>query len=159
MKATVVDGLEVGTGLPSLTVRFSRERLVRYAGASTDSDGVIANATYDWDFGDGSPVLQDGGPTPSHTFATAGDKTVTLTITDDEGCSTETVFTGQTASCSGNPLASITVPIKVLNPTGPKLQVRGSKRQRLRRVVVRARCPQCGKTPSIHFRLQARVVN
>jgi acyl dehydratase len=40
MKATVVDGLEVGTGLPSLTVRFSRERLVRYAGASTDFNPI-----------------------------------------------------------------------------------------------------------------------
>jgi acyl dehydratase len=40
MKATVVDGLVVGTGLPSLTVRFSRERLVRYAGASTDFNPI-----------------------------------------------------------------------------------------------------------------------
>ena len=29
MKATVAEGLEVGTQLPSLTVRFTRERLVR----------------------------------------------------------------------------------------------------------------------------------
>jgi acyl dehydratase len=40
MKATVVDGLEVGTDLPSLTVRFTRERLVRYAGASTDFNPI-----------------------------------------------------------------------------------------------------------------------
>ncbi|MFL6045633.1 MAG: MaoC/PaaZ C-terminal domain-containing protein [Propionibacteriaceae bacterium] len=40
MKATVVDGLEVGTELPSLTVRFTRERLVRYAGASTDFNPI-----------------------------------------------------------------------------------------------------------------------
>lgn len=40
MKATVIDGLEVGTRLPSLTVRFSRERLVRYAGASTDFNPI-----------------------------------------------------------------------------------------------------------------------
>ena len=40
MKATVVDGLEIGTDLPSLTVRFTRERLVRYAGASTDFNPI-----------------------------------------------------------------------------------------------------------------------
>jgi acyl dehydratase len=40
VKATVVDGLEIGTRLPSLTVRFTRERLVRYAGASTDFNPI-----------------------------------------------------------------------------------------------------------------------
>src|SRR5262249_8217186 len=56
--------------------------------------------------------------------------------------STETVFPGQTVSCHGNPLAAITIPIKVVNPTGPKLQVSGRDHQWMRRVVVRARCPQ-----------------
>ena len=46
MKATVVDGLVVGTGLPSLTVRFSRERLVRYAGASTDFDAMNTSQSF-----------------------------------------------------------------------------------------------------------------
>jgi acyl dehydratase len=40
VKATVVDGVEIGTGLPALTVRFTRERLVRYAGASTDFNPI-----------------------------------------------------------------------------------------------------------------------
>jgi acyl dehydratase len=40
MKATVAEALEVGTQLPSLTVRFTRERLVRYAGASTDFNPI-----------------------------------------------------------------------------------------------------------------------
>lgn len=40
MKATVVEGVEVGTQLPSLAVRFTRERLVRYAGASTDFNPI-----------------------------------------------------------------------------------------------------------------------
>jgi acyl dehydratase len=40
MKATVVDGVEIGTNLPSLSVRFTRERLVRYAGASTDFNPI-----------------------------------------------------------------------------------------------------------------------
>jgi acyl dehydratase len=40
MKATVVDGVEIGTDLPSLSVRFTRDRLVRYAGASTDFNPI-----------------------------------------------------------------------------------------------------------------------
>jgi acyl dehydratase len=40
MKATVAEAVEIGTRLPSLSVRFSRERLVRYAGASTDFNPI-----------------------------------------------------------------------------------------------------------------------
>ena len=40
MKATVAEAVEVGTQLPSLSVRFTRERLVRYAGASTDFNPI-----------------------------------------------------------------------------------------------------------------------
>jgi acyl dehydratase len=40
VKATVVEGVEVGTQLPSLAARFTRERLVRYAGASTDFNPI-----------------------------------------------------------------------------------------------------------------------
>jgi acyl dehydratase len=40
MKANVVAAVEIGSKLPSLTVRFTRERLVRYAGASTDFNPI-----------------------------------------------------------------------------------------------------------------------
>jgi acyl dehydratase len=40
MLPEVVEGLEVGMVLPPLTVRFTRERLVRYAGASTDFNPI-----------------------------------------------------------------------------------------------------------------------
>jgi acyl dehydratase len=40
MKSTVAEAVELGTQLPSLTVRFTRERLVRYAGASTDFNPI-----------------------------------------------------------------------------------------------------------------------
>ena len=40
MKATVAEAVEVGTQLPPLTVRFTREQLVRYAGASTDFNPI-----------------------------------------------------------------------------------------------------------------------
>jgi len=49
--------------------------------ASSDPDGSIAG--YTWDWGDGSP--QDSGITATHTFASPGTYTVTLTVTDDGG--------------------------------------------------------------------------
>jgi DNA-binding beta-propeller fold protein YncE len=72
---------------------------------STDSDGSVAH--FDWDFGDGATAL-DGGPTPTHVYAQAGTYTVTLSVSDDAGCSTRLVFTGRTAYCNGNPAAVTT---------------------------------------------------
>ena len=71
--------------------------------ASSDPDGVVAG--YDWDFGDGS-TLPNGGPTPTHTYTQAGTYTASLTVTDDENCSTQRVFTGQTVSCNGSSAAT-----------------------------------------------------
>ena len=123
----------------SPTQRRAKKRLTFHASGSTDSDGKITS--YSWDFGDRGKAE---GPqqTRAHSYRRKGIYYVTLKVTDNEGCSGETVYTGQTASCTGNPLSTVTVPIKVLNPTGPKLQVSGSEHQGMRRVVVRARCPQ-----------------
>ncbi|MCA0295768.1 MAG: PKD domain-containing protein [Actinobacteria bacterium] len=48
------------------------------AGGSTDPDGTIA--TYAWNFGDGATGT---GLTAQHSYTTAGNYTVTLTVTDD----------------------------------------------------------------------------
>ena len=48
--------------------------------ASSDSDGSIS--TYDWNFGDGNRA---SGPTSSHSYATGGTYSVTLTVTDNLG--------------------------------------------------------------------------
>ncbi|GAA5227763.1 LamG domain-containing protein [Paeniglutamicibacter antarcticus] len=48
---------------------------------STDADGQIAS--YEWDFGDGTPTVS--GDTATHVFARDGEFTVTLTVTDDHG--------------------------------------------------------------------------
>ena len=48
--------------------------------------------SYDWDFGDGSG---NGGAMPSHSYLTAGSKTINVTVTDANGCegiSTTTVI-------------------------------------------------------------------
>lgn len=49
------------------------------AGTSSDDGTVVGWA---WDFGDGQTGT--AGPTTAHTFATAGDYDVTLTVTDDD---------------------------------------------------------------------------
>ena len=78
--------------------------------ASSDPDGRVAR--FDWSFGDGQS-LADGGPTPSHTYAKPGSYTATLTLTDDERCSTRLVFTGQTASCNGSAIAAASLGVGI----------------------------------------------
>jgi DNA-binding beta-propeller fold protein YncE len=78
--------------------------------ASSDPDGTVAR--YDWEFGDGSRA-ENAGPKPTHVYASPGSYTVRLTVTDDAGCSTAFVFTGQTAYCNGSAAASTTLAISV----------------------------------------------
>src|SRR6266511_1385247 len=78
---------------------------------SSDADGTVAR--YDWDFGDGA-TLSNGGATPSHTYAHVGTFIATLTVTDNEGCSTALIFTGQTALCNGSPVARIQHQVSIL---------------------------------------------
>ena len=54
---------------------------VSVTSTSTDPDGTIVGSSWNW--GDGSPA--DSGPTASHSYAAAGNYTVTLTVTDDDG--------------------------------------------------------------------------
>lgn len=54
---------------------------VAFTDASTDSDGTIA--AWDWDYGDGT--THGTTQNPVHAYATAGAKTVTLTVTDNLG--------------------------------------------------------------------------
>jgi YVTN family beta-propeller protein len=91
-------------------------------GASIDSDGNVAR--YDWDFGDGKSGT---GAMPHHSFAKAGTYKVTLTTTDNEGCSTTMVFTGQTAYCNGTAAARVTHNVKVVAPSAcPTAEARGT---------------------------------
>jgi DNA-binding beta-propeller fold protein YncE len=82
-----------------------------YANASTDPNSTVAR--YDWDFGDGT-VLRDGGPEPHHIYTTPGTFTARVTVTDDEGCSTTRVFTGQATLCNGSDAATATVTVTVV---------------------------------------------
>ena len=83
------------------------------ASASSDPDGTVAS--YHWDFGDGTSQTTVS-PTVTHTYATSNTYTVTLTVTDDAGCSTALVFTGQTASCNAAPQAQTTRQLTIAPP-------------------------------------------
>ncbi|MGA8248023.1 MAG: PKD domain-containing protein, partial [Nocardioides sp.] len=66
---------------------------------SDDSDGTIVS--YAWDFGDGGTSTD---VQPDHTYLTGGDKSVTLTVTDDEGATgavTHTVMVSDGPPSSG----------------------------------------------------------
>jgi hypothetical protein len=80
------------------------------ASASSDPDGSIAR--YDWSFGDGQSAT-NGGPAPMHAYAKPGRYQATVTLTDNEGCSTAPLFTGQTVFCSGSASASQAQPVDV----------------------------------------------
>ena len=71
-------------------------------------------ATYAWDFGDGTTATTNN-PIIVHTYATEGTFVVTLTVTNSAGTSTIQLFTGQTMSNNGGPLAILTQPIGVLS--------------------------------------------
>jgi hypothetical protein len=82
--------------------------------ASSDPDGTISR--YDWSFGD-SRRESNAGPAPTHVYRAPGRYTVTLTVTDDAGCSTRLIFTGQTAACNGSPRAQKSKSITI-SPAG-----------------------------------------
>ncbi|WP_409464942.1 PKD domain-containing protein [Amycolatopsis sp. GA6-003] len=72
------------------------------AAGSSDPDGTVAQ--YAWDFGDGQRLVTTT-PDVSHTYAKPGNWTVTVTVTDDEGCSTSLIYEGTTVTCGGGPRA------------------------------------------------------
>jgi PKD repeat protein len=75
--------------------------------ASSSSSPVGTIASYAWNFGDGHTV-KTTHPSITHTYATAGTFSVTLTVTNSQGTSTKKVFTGNTMSNNGGPSAKDT---------------------------------------------------
>ncbi|MCD0453298.1 beta-propeller fold lactonase family protein [Actinocorallia sp. API 0066] len=87
------------TGSDGPTLTFS-------ADGSTDADGTIAR--YRWTFSDGTSKTTTT-PTVTHTYPASGSRSVRVTVTDNEGCSTDFIFTGQIASCTGSSAATATL--------------------------------------------------
>jgi hypothetical protein len=56
---------------------------VSFNGSFTNP-GTLDTHTIVWNFGDGMPTVS-GTLTPTHTYASGGNYTVTLTVTDDDG--------------------------------------------------------------------------
>jgi 6-phosphogluconolactonase (cycloisomerase 2 family) len=105
------------------------------AGGTTDPDGGTV-ARYDWNFGDGT-TLPNGGPTPTHNYA-KGTFTASLTVTDDQGCSTTYIANGETAFCNGSGLATTT---RTVDTVPPKLKLSAKKKQPLGKPVkIKAGC-------------------
>ncbi len=105
---------------PQASFKASPERVapgqpVKFdASASTDPDGIVVS--YTWDFGDGTTETLKG-PSATHAYAVPGAYPVALKLTDDHGCASERLFTGQTAYCNGSAAPPQT--ITVASPAGP----------------------------------------
>jgi PKD repeat protein len=80
---TVDDGINAPpNAVITSIVCNNNDRSCEYNGSgSSDSDGTGTISAYNWDFGDGNSGT---GVTTNHTYATYGDKTVRLTVTDGE---------------------------------------------------------------------------
>ncbi|MGM0636088.1 MAG: PKD domain-containing protein, partial [Bacteroidota bacterium] len=64
-----------------LTVPFSTE--ITFTGGAEFSDDNSDGAIYEWDFGDGNTAT---GQVATHIYSSLGEYTVTLTVTDANGC-------------------------------------------------------------------------
>jgi large repetitive protein len=75
-------------GAPNPAVPDPGQQVSFSAAGSADGDGTIA--TYQWDFNyDGSFNVEASGQTATHTYPTAGNKTVRLRVTDNDGATGE----------------------------------------------------------------------
>lgn len=84
--------------------------------ASTSTAGSTAIVNYHFDFGDGSSV-DSASPTVTHVYASAGQYTATVTVTDAAGTSTTAVYTGQMVLRNGSSNASASATFQVLGPS------------------------------------------
>lgn len=102
---------------PTAALRVDGEGLgltrIFSAAKSSDADGRVTG--YRWDFGDGS-TQTTSSPVVTHRYATAGPRTVSVTVTDDEGCSTELIYNGTVVECRGGPQARAVREISVGRP-------------------------------------------
>jgi len=68
--------------------RFDEEITFDPDDAIADPEGAIGNATFEWDFGDGTTDQTDGPADVLHTYDDGGTFAVTLKVTGEDGLST-----------------------------------------------------------------------
>ena len=83
---------------------------------------VTGADTYLWDFGDGNSSTDS---TPVHTYTQAGNYTVSLSVTDSNGCSAVTTQNVQTGTASIQDPQAFSV-LVFPNPFTDELQIRGN---------------------------------
>lgn len=88
---------------------------------SEDADGLVAS--YSWDFGDGSSSNRQD---PSHSYSSAGDYTISLTVTDNDGATDTTSTTVTVQDLNEPPSASFTSDSPVLTDEDFGLNASGS---------------------------------
>ena len=105
------------------------------ATGTIDPDGTAVS--YVFDYGDGKTKTSTDG-TSSHKYKKAGTYVSTVTVTDNEGCSTERVYTGQTAHCNGGPVAVATRELVVSDKQidGAKVTAKSPQKQKSKKVKI-----------------------
>ena len=89
---------------PSANLSASTSGMTTSFDASASVPGSSPIVSYAWNFGDGN-TESTTSPTTTHSYASNGTYTATVTETDAAGASTSQVFTGQTASLNGSSAA------------------------------------------------------
>ncbi len=103
----------------SSTVQLAGHSTSFNASASFSPIGTIAS--YAWDFGDGTAATTFS-PFINHTYATPGNYTATLTVTNSSGTSTTQVFSSGFMSKNGGPVAVISHEVQSQQPTPTNLE-------------------------------------
>ncbi len=83
------------------------------ASASSDPDGTIDH--YEWNFGDGSPVVTTTNPVTTHDYASANTYTVTLKVVDNRGGSKTKTEAVTVQAANVNPVSSFTATVDHLD--------------------------------------------
>jgi PKD repeat protein len=86
------------------------------ASESASPVGTIAN--YHWNFGDGT-TLDSANPVVTHTYATAGSFSATLTVTNTSGTSTFQIYTGKIMNNNGSLLATVSGAFAIATAPAP----------------------------------------
>lgn len=70
------------------TIPIANKTVNFNASKSYDGDGYILS--YEWDFGDETPIITEEDPITTHIYTQAGNYTATLTVTDNDGLTNST---------------------------------------------------------------------